>query len=76
MYAAHSHLYDSSVCIVKALEFTAHKSNSEYNLGLNDGDWDNKSRSDAMSLLHGISGFHFLVIYQKLAELLGISVQL
>lgn len=78
---AYEHFYDAYVFIVEALEFISHGLHKQkYDLNVFDGTWDATSRKDACSLLHAITDFGFItvfmVLYQGLGALSGISVQL
>ncbi|XP_053382761.1 52 kDa repressor of the inhibitor of the protein kinase-like [Mercenaria mercenaria] len=79
-HVAFSHFYDSYVFLVESLEYIANGINkSQHDLQLYDG-WDGHSRSEAASFLRSITNFDFTVIfmilYQGLFALSGISIQL
>ena len=78
---AYSHFYDSYVFVVESLEFISYGLHKDkYDLNLYDDPWDNNTKHDAVSLLNAITEFGFIIvfmiIYQGLSALAGISVGL
>ncbi|CAG2239250.1 unnamed protein product [Mytilus edulis] len=78
---AYSHFYDSYVFVVESLEFISYGLHKDkYDLNLYDDPWDNNTKHDAVSLLNTITEFGFIIvfmiIYQGLSALAGISVGL
>lgn len=80
-HQAYEHFYQAYVFIVEALEYISHGLHKQkYNLDVFEGTWDANSKKDACSLLHAITDFGFvcvfMILYQGLSELAGISVKL
>ena len=80
-YSAYQHFYQSYKFIVMAFEIIAlglHGDSLSENYST--ATWDPDSKTTANSLLHGITTFEFiigfLIIYQYLSHLAGISVKL
>jgi hypothetical protein len=80
-HSAYRHFYQSYKFIVMAFEAIAlglHRSDLSHNYS--DANWDPDSKSTANSLLHAVTTFEFitgfLIIYQYLSHLAGISVKL
>ena len=78
-HTAYQHFYQGHVFIVEALELIGHRlHHNKY--GELFSDWDTGSRSDAQQILASITNFGFIVVfmvvYQYLSHLSGITVQL
>ena len=80
-HSAYQHFYQAYKFIVMALEAIAlglHKEDLSSNFS--DASWDTDSKTNANFLLHGVTTFEFivvfLIIYQYLSHLAGITVKL
>ena len=80
-HSAYQHFYQCYVFIVKSLEVIGmglHKSELSDNFA--DASWDHDSKCTAISLLHGLTDFEFIVVfltaYHFLSHLSGITVKL
>ena len=78
---AYAHFNDAYVFIVETLEMIAYDLHKDkYDLPDFDDKWSPSNRSEAQSLLTGITNFRFIVIfmimYQGLAELAPLTEQL
>ena len=80
-HSAYQHFYQAYKFIVMALEAIAlglHRENLSSNFS--NASWDADSKINANSLLHGVTTFEFivvfLIIYQYLSHLAGITVKL
>ena len=80
-HSAYQHFYQCYVFIIKSLEVIGmgiHK--SELSDHFADASWDHDSKSTAISLLHGLTYFGFIVVfltaYHFLSHLSGITVKL
>ena len=77
----YQHFYQCYVFIIKSLEIIGmglHK--NELSNNFSDASWDQDSKSTAISLLHGLTTFEFIVVfltaYHFLSHLSGITVKL
>ena len=81
-HEAYQHFFQSYVFIVEALEVIGHKMHFDRYETVRDmfGDWDPKSRSEAVSLVIAITGFPFIItfvtVYMFLSRLDGVTRQL